>query len=221
MFWSITAFYAGELLTLVLSITALRILSSSISAYQVSVRPIRLQQNFLSTWFKIEGQVVEHWERHLRTSCSQCHSHLDPTTEPGMSSQHTRHALETEEEWKMAAHAETCRAVGVLFVPLVMEFRVVGVMKPSTPLPALAVSRDGVLVFPHQRYDTYLFQRLAISLWQMHTVDPPPASPFCQRGLADLTDLVTSLFIYFLFILFIYLFFLCSASLLNARNAEL
>ena len=122
MFWSITAFYAGEFLTLVLSITALRILSSSISAYQVSVRPIILQQNFLSTWFKVEGQVVERWERHLRTSCSQCHSHLDPTTEPGMSSQHTRHALETEEEWKMAAHAETCRTVGVLFVPLVMEF---------------------------------------------------------------------------------------------------
>ena len=53
------AFYAGVLLTLALSVTTLGIDSSSISAYQASVRPIRLQQVFLSTWFKVEGQVVE------------------------------------------------------------------------------------------------------------------------------------------------------------------
>ena len=47
-------FYAGALF-----ITTLRIDSSSISAYQASVRPIRFQHMFLSTWFKGEGQVVE------------------------------------------------------------------------------------------------------------------------------------------------------------------
>ena len=53
------AFYTGALLTLVLGITTLKIDSSSISVYQASVCPIRLQQIFLSTWFKVEGQVVE------------------------------------------------------------------------------------------------------------------------------------------------------------------
>ena len=82
------AFYAGALLTL-------RIDSSSVPVYQVSVRPIRLQQIFLSMWFKDEGQVVKCWERPTSTFPirrgvhSRCHSHLDPTTDPGRSSQHT------------------------------------------------------------------------------------------------------------------------------------
>ena len=29
---------------------------------QASVRPIRLQQIFFSMWFKVKGQVVEHWD---------------------------------------------------------------------------------------------------------------------------------------------------------------
>ena len=48
--------------------TTLRIESSSIPAYQASVHPIRLQQIFLSTWFKVEGQVVERWERPTSTN---------------------------------------------------------------------------------------------------------------------------------------------------------
>ena len=57
------AFYAGALLTLILSVTTFKIDLSSTSAYQASVRPIRLQQIVLSTCFKVEGQVVERWER--------------------------------------------------------------------------------------------------------------------------------------------------------------
>ena len=62
--------------------------------------------------------------------------------------------------------------------------------------------------------------------WERHTVDLLPASLSCQHGRTDLTDLVTSLFIYlfiFLFLLFIFLFllFLYSASLLNTGNTEL
>ena len=48
-------------MTLVLSVTTLRIDSSSISALP-SEHPIRLQQMFLSTWFKVEGQVIEQWD---------------------------------------------------------------------------------------------------------------------------------------------------------------
>ena len=88
------AFYAGALLTLLLSVTMLRIDKSSISVNRASVHPIKLQQIFLSTWFKVEGQVVELWERPTSTFpvgrevCCRCHSHLDPTTDPGRSSQH-------------------------------------------------------------------------------------------------------------------------------------
>ena len=78
-----------------MSVTTLRIDSSSISVYRASVRPIRLQLILLSTWFKVEGQVVERWERPTSTFpvgrgvCSRGHSHLNPTTDPGKSSQHT------------------------------------------------------------------------------------------------------------------------------------
>ena len=57
-----------------------------------------------------------------------------------------------------------------------------GVMKPSIPLPALATTplpAIGHLAMERKR----------------HTVDPPPASPSCQHGRTDLTDLVASLFI--------------------------
>ena len=49
---------------------------------------------------------------------------------------------------------------------------------------------------------------------ERHTVDPPSTSPSCQPGRTDLTDLVTSLFIYlYIVLLFIYLclLFICSA----------
>ena len=52
-------------MTLLLSITTLKIDSSFIYAYQAlpsEIRPIRLQEMFLSTWFKVEGQVVKRWD---------------------------------------------------------------------------------------------------------------------------------------------------------------
>ena len=80
-----------------------------------------------------------------------------------------------------------------------------GVMKLSTPLPALAASSGSVLVFPCQRvYDTSpVIGHLAMER-ECHTVDPPPASPSCQR------------------LFYIYLFlFLCPGSLLKAGNTEI
>ena len=78
-------------------------------------------------------------------------------------------------------------------------------MKLSTLLPALATSRDSVLVFPVREYTTPLpaIGHLAMER-ERHTVDPPPASLSCHREWTDLTDLVTSyLFIYiFVFVVF-------------------
>ena len=115
------------LLTLVLSITTLKLESSCICAYQASVHPIRLQQIFLSKRFKVEGQVVEHWERPISTFpigrgvCSRCPviSTLQLALVGAAST--PAHALRVGEEQKMASHAEAYHAVGVLFVPLVVE----------------------------------------------------------------------------------------------------
>ena len=55
-------FYAGALLTITLNVTMLRIDSGSIS---VITKRASVQSDcsrcFLSTWFKVEGQVVECW----------------------------------------------------------------------------------------------------------------------------------------------------------------
>ena len=53
------------------------------------------------------------------------------------------HALKVGEERKMVAHAEDCRAVGVAFVPLVVEALAWGdeVLRRRSPSAALAVSR--------------------------------------------------------------------------------
>ena len=112
-------FYAGALLTLVLSVTMLRIDSSSISAYRASVRPIRLQQIFLPTWLRVGSQVVEQSTSTFPV-CSDVKviSTLQLTLVRAAST--LGHSLRVGEEWKMAAHAESCYAVGILFVPLVV-----------------------------------------------------------------------------------------------------
>ena len=76
------------------------------------------------------------------------------------------HSLQVGEERKMAAHAEFCRAVGVLFVPLVVES--VGgwsdeAIHPIASIGRLQVQRLGI---PPSESIRHLFQRLAISLWK-------------------------------------------------------
>ena len=98
----------------------------------------------------------------------------------------------------MAAHAEAYRAVGVLFVPLVVES--VGRWSDEAiphccqhwPPPGTASWYS-----PVREYTTPLpaIGHLAMES-ECHTVDPPPASPPCQRGRTDLTDLVTYLLPY-------------------------
>ena len=98
--------------------------------YQASIRPIRLQQIFLSTWFKVEGQVVEHWKwptfpvgRGVEAAALDVTVISTPQLTLVGAANTPGHALRVGlgEERKMAAHAEACRAVGVLFVPLVVE----------------------------------------------------------------------------------------------------
>ena len=60
-----------------------------------------------------------HLPFHLDEGSTRCHSHLDPATDPGST---PGHSLRVGEEREMAAHAESCHAVGVLFVPLVVEY---------------------------------------------------------------------------------------------------
>ena len=94
----------------------LRIDSSSIPAYQVCVRPIRLQQIFLSMLFKVEGQVVN-WPTSTftigRGVCSRCRILTLQLTLVGAASRGTAE--------DGCSHWGSCCAVGVLFVPLVVE----------------------------------------------------------------------------------------------------
>ena len=131
------------------------------------------------------------------------------------------HSLRVREERKMAAHAEACCAVGVLFVPLVVES--VGRWSDEAihPIASIGHLQGQCLVIPPSERKTPLpaIGHLAIER-ERHTVDLPPASPSCQRGWTDLTDLVTSLFIYFIMKLYI-ICFCCFYALHHLLNAEL
>ena len=76
------------------------------------------------------------------------------------------HALLVGEERKMAAHAESCRAVGVSFVPLVIETLggwSKGAADALTSIGRLLGQRLGI---PPSESTSHLFQRCAISLWR-------------------------------------------------------
>ena len=164
------AFYAGALLTLILSVTTLKIDMSSIPAYQASIRPITLQQIFLSMWFKVEGQVVERWERPTSTLPIGRGRGLAviwtlQLTLVGAAST-LGHALRVGKEWKMAAYAEACHAVGVLFVPLVVESMGRWSDKAIHTITSIGRLQGQRLAIPLSESIQHLFQRLAISLWK-------------------------------------------------------
>ena len=93
------------------------------------------------------------------------------------------HALRVGEERKMALHAASCRAVGVSFVPLLVES-----LGGWSDLAAKTLSSIGRLLgqrlgIPPSETTRHLFQRCAISLWRgnatlwLHrcpTPTPPP-----------------------------------------------
>ena len=76
------------------------------------------------------------------------------------------HALTVAEEKKMAAHAEACHAVGVLFIPLAAE--TLGALSSEAIDTIASISRiqGQRLGIPPSESTRHLFQRLAIALWR-------------------------------------------------------
>ena len=97
----------------------------------------------------------------------------------------------------MAAHAESCRAVGVLFIPLVVESMGRWSDEAIHLIASIGRLQGQRLGIPPSESIRHLptIGHLAIER-ERHTVDPPPASPPCHRGW---TNLVTSLVIYLYF----------------------
>ena len=87
--------------------------------------------------------------------------------------------------------------MGILFVPLFVES--VGSWSDEAihTVASIGCLQGQRLKIPQSELMTPLpvIGHLAMER-ERHIVDPPPASPSCQRGRIDLTDLVTSLFIY-------------------------
>ena len=76
------------------------------------------------------------------------------------------HALVVGEDRKMAAHAESCRAIGVSFVPLVME--TLGGLSQQAVDTLSSIGRfvGQRLGIPPSESTRHLFQRCSISLWR-------------------------------------------------------
>ena len=156
-------------MTLILSITSLKIDSGSISAYRASVRPIRLQQIFLSMCLRVESQVVEQPTSTFPVGRGVCSdvtviSTLQLTLVGAAST--PGHLLRVGEERKMTAHAESCRAVGVLFVPLVVESLGGWSDEAIHTIASIGRLQGQCLGIPPSESIRHLFQRLAISLWK-------------------------------------------------------
>ena len=76
------------------------------------------------------------------------------------------HALQVGEDRKMAAHADTCRAVGVVFVPLVMETLGVWCDEAIRTICRVGRQQGQHLGITPAESTRHLFQCLAISLWR-------------------------------------------------------
>ena len=76
------------------------------------------------------------------------------------------HALSVGEERKRAAHSEACHAVGVTFIPMVVE--TLGGWGEEAALTVKTIGRlQGLrLGIPPAQATRHLFQRLAINLWR-------------------------------------------------------
>ena len=109
----------------------------------------------------------------------------------------------------MAAHAEACRAVGVLFVPLVVESMGRWSDEAIHTVASIGRLQGQRLGIPPSESIRHLSAIGHLAMERMPSVDPPPASPSCQRGRTDLTDLVTSYLFIYLFIYCFYYLYIC------------
>ena len=76
------------------------------------------------------------------------------------------HALQVGEDRKMAAHADACRAVGVVFVPLVMETLGGWCDEAIRTIRWIGRQQGQRLGIPPAESTRQLFQCLAILLWR-------------------------------------------------------
>ena len=109
---------------------------------------------------------LPYWVHEGPTSSPRCDGDLHPpTTDRDGSGQCAGHALQVGEDQKMVAHADACRAVGVVFVPSLWRHWVGGAMKQSGPNAVSAANKAS----PHQRAPDTFF-----SAWLYHCGEEMP-----------------------------------------------
>ena len=96
------------------------------------------------------------------------------------------HALTVAEERKMAAHAEACHAVGVLFIPLAAETLGALSREAIDTIASIGRIQGQRLGIPPSESIRHLFQRLAIALWRGNAtlwIHQQPVHPATVDGL--------------------------------------
>ena len=126
------------------------------------------------------------------------------------------HALQVGEDRKMAAHADACRAVGVVFVPLVMETLdrwCDEAIRTIRRIGRLQGQRLGIHP-PRREHPTPLSAPGYITVERKcHTVALPPTYPSCFCRRPGVTGPLACFYFYlfnfiFMYFIFIYLFFI-------------
>ena len=96
------------------------------------------------------------------------------------------HALHVGEERKMAAHASTCRAAGIAFIPLVVETLGGWSQEAISAIKSIGRLQGQCLGIPPPESTWHLFQRLAIALWKGNAtlwIRRQPARPSTVDGI--------------------------------------
>ena len=95
------------------------------------------------------------------------------------------HALHVGEERKMAAHASTCRAASIAFIPLVVETLGGWSQEAISAIKSIGRLQGQRLGIPPPETTRHLFQRLAIALWKGNAslwIRRQPARPSTVDG---------------------------------------
>ncbi len=126
------------------------------------------------------------------------------------------HALQVGEDRKMAAHAGACRAIGVIFIPLVVESLGGWSQEDTQTIVCISRLQGQRLGIPPANSTRHLFQRLAISLWRGN------ASLWIRRQSTRSAtvdgDLSHSLHLFFASLSFICYFIILYKSMHNVKN---
>ena len=110
------------------------------------------------------------------------------------------HALQVGEDRKMAAHADACQAVGVVFVPLVMETLGGWCDEAIRTICRIGRQQGQRLGIPQAESTRHLFQRLAISLWRGNATLWIHCQPICPASV------VTGPSFFFFYLIYLFYF---------------